>query len=198
MHLILTLLKTNSSNYIGVISQLMPNQQYLHDERILDIQGDWIYPLSHFLFLIFISLELGWPISPPILPISLMVIIPSFVRETTFSTIFTPSPWFFTAAHHVEKPWASLEVTQGRHLTNAFTCLLWEKSTSWSRPNEPNEMKKRPKQRENRPLVFQTCLRQHNLAKGRFLNIFPMRSSNGSSGGEERQPSKLHHQLDFL
>ena len=121
MHLILTLLKTNSSNYIGVISQLMPNQHYLHDERILDIQGDWIYPLSHFLFLIFISLELGWPISPPILPISLMVIIPSFVRETTFSTIFTPSPWFFTAAHHVEKPWASLEVTQGRHLTNAFT-----------------------------------------------------------------------------
>ena len=121
MHLILTLLKTNSSNYIGVISQLKPNQHYLHDERILDIQGDWIYPLSHFLFLIFISLELGWPISPPILPISLMVIIPSFVRETTFSTIFTPSPWFFTAAHHVEKPWASLEVTQGRHLTNAFT-----------------------------------------------------------------------------
>ena len=82
--------------------------------------------------------------------------------------------------------------------THSLLLLRWEKSTSWSRPNEPNEMKKRPKPRENRPFVFQTCLRQHNLAKGRFLNIFPMRSSNGSSGGEERQPSKLHHQLDFL
>ena len=33
--------KVKSSNYIGVISQL-PNQHYLHYERILDIQGDRI------------------------------------------------------------------------------------------------------------------------------------------------------------
>ena len=43
--------------------------------------------------------------------------------------------------------------------THSLLLLRWEKSTSWSRPNEPNEMKKRPKQRENRPFVFQTCLR---------------------------------------
>ena len=119
-------------------------------------------------------------------------------RETTFSTIFTPSPWFFTAAHHVEKPWASLEVTQGRDLTNTFTTsqqlllLLSEKCTYVVR-NDPNEEERlMPKPSQSKGKLFSKLVFGKRSISQHFPNAIVEWQQQRS-----RQRFKLHHE-DFL